>query len=143
MQIPPQNQTNIASSATLSDEEKQRKRFQQSPKKQTTTSQRKYLQPTPQTQPLIASDIKEHFIWSLVLTILCFFLIGPIFSLFYSRQIRRMKQNEDLKNAQILSHKSSVILMISTILGAVIWVAVLFCSVGLLLFGKLKDSNII
>ncbi len=85
--------------------------------------------------------IPVHFQWALILTILCFFIIGPIWALYKTIQLRRMIQREELEAAARLSHKIATVLIFSTIVGIFAWVAILFCSAGLLLTGALLKSG--
>jgi len=89
------------------------------------------------------AKIPIHFKWALILTILCFFIIGPCWALYKTFQLRRMIEREELEAAARLSHKISTALVISTLLGIIAWVAILFCSVGLLLTGALLKSGAI
>ena len=52
-------------------------------------------------------------------------------------EVRRLIEGGDLKAATQLSGRMASVLMISTIIGVIVWVAILFCSVGLLLTGQL------
>jgi heme/copper-type cytochrome/quinol oxidase subunit 2 len=87
--------------------------------------------------------ISTHFVWALVLTISCFFTIGPCWALYKSYLIRRLIDTHETNAAMHLSNRVSVVLLISTIIGVIAWVALLFCSVGLLLTGKLLELNFI
>jgi hypothetical protein len=88
-------------------------------------------------------NIPIHYKWALILTILCFFVIGPCWALYKTRELRRMIAQNEFKQANHLSSKISGVLVISTIIGVFIWVSILFCSVGLLLTGLLLKKNII
>ena len=98
--------------------------------------------------PKNAVKIKEtkiavHFTWALVMTILCFFTIGPCWALWKTGEVRRLIQEKKSDDAAKLSNRISTVLVLSTILGVFAWVSFLFCSVGLLLTGKLLDLNFI
>ena len=88
-------------------------------------------------------SIPIHFKWALILTVTCFFVIGPCWVLYRTMELRRLIAQADFDRAHRLSSKMSVILMISTIIGVFIWVSILFCSVGLLLTGFLLNKNYI
>jgi len=88
-------------------------------------------------------NIQIHFKWALILTILCFFVIGPCWALYKTRELRRMIAQKEFKQATDLSSKISGVLMISTIIGVFIWVSILFCSAGLLLTGILLKKKYI
>lgn len=88
-------------------------------------------------------SISSHFKWALILTVTCFFLIGPCWALYKTFEVRRLIVRKDLDEAHRLSTKISVMLIICTVIGAFIWVSVLFCSVGLLLTGFLLNKNFI
>jgi hypothetical protein len=85
--------------------------------------------------------IPIHFTWALILTILCFFVIGPCWALYKTFELRRLIAAKELDVASRLSSKISAVLVISTIIGVFAWVAVLFCSVGLLLTGTLLSKR--
>ncbi len=87
--------------------------------------------------------IPVHFRWALILTISCFFVIGPCWALYKTFQLRRMIQRQEIDAATRLSSRIATVLIISTILGIFAWVAILFCSAGLLLTGKLLDARIV
>ena len=87
--------------------------------------------------------IPVHFTWALILTISCFFLIGPIWALYKTIQLRRMIKRQEMDAAARLSHKITTVLTILTVLGAFAWVAILFCTVGLILSGVLLQKNLI
>ncbi len=87
--------------------------------------------------------IPIHFTWALVLTITCFFVIGPCWALYKTREIRRLIAQKEFEEASRLSTKISAILVISTIIGVFAWVSILFCSVGLLLTGILLNKRLI
>ncbi|CAF0979237.1 unnamed protein product [Adineta steineri] len=88
-----------------------------------------------------STKIPIHFTWALVLTILCFFVIGPCWALYKTYELRRLIAEKDLEKAARLSNKISTALVISTIIGVVAWVSILFCSVGLLLTGVLLKNK--
>jgi ABC-type multidrug transport system permease subunit len=85
--------------------------------------------------------IPVHFTWALVLTIFCFFIIGPCWALYKTFKLRRMIQQQESDAAKRLSHKISSVLVISTILGIFVWVAILFCTLGLVLSAKIIESG--
>ncbi|CAF0800583.1 unnamed protein product [Adineta ricciae] len=87
--------------------------------------------------------IPVHFTWALILTISCFFLIGPIWTLYKTIQLRRMIERREVDAAARLSHKITTVLTILTVLGAFAWVAILFCTVGLILTGVLLQKKLI
>ena len=87
--------------------------------------------------------ISVHFLWALVLTITCFFVIGPCWALYKTREIRRLIEQNELDKASRLSSKVSSTLVISTIIGVFAWMSFLFCSVGLLITGMLIDKHAI
>ncbi|CAF0860937.1 unnamed protein product [Rotaria sp. Silwood1] len=89
------------------------------------------------------SRINVHFTWALVLTILCFFVIGPCWALYKTYELRRMIKRQDFEEAARLSSKISTVLLISTIIGAFAWMTFLFCSIGLILTGILLKNNYI
>jgi hypothetical protein len=86
-------------------------------------------------------EIPVYFKWSLVLTILCFFIIGPCWALYRTYKLRRMIQRQELEAATHLSHRILTVLIFSTVIGVVVWIAILFCSVGLLLTGELEKAG--
>ncbi|UJR27342.1 hypothetical protein I4U23_008635 [Adineta vaga] len=86
-------------------------------------------------QPLRANDIKEHRLWALGSLILCFFLIGPIVAFYHTRRIRQMKEDDQLTRAKLWSDRVSNILIISNIIGIIIWVAFIFIIGVLFIFG--------
>ena len=86
-------------------------------------------------QPLRADDIKDYRIWAIVASIIFCFIIAPFFALYHSRRIRKMKNNEELNRAQQLSGRVSNILVISSIIGIVVWVAILFVIAVLFIMG--------
>ncbi|CAF2533512.1 unnamed protein product [Rotaria sp. Silwood2] len=88
-------------------------------------------------------EIPTHFKWALILTIFCFFIVGPCWALYKAFKLRRMIQRQELNDAERLSNRISSVLIISTILGIFAWVVILFCSVGIILTGKLLDAKIL
>jgi len=88
------------------------------------------------------AEIPVHFTWALILTIFCFFIVGPCWALYRTRQLRQMIQRKELDAAKRLSDKITTVLIFSTVLGIFLWVAFLFCSVGLLLTGKLLAEEV-
>jgi ABC-type multidrug transport system permease subunit len=119
----------------LTGKEKFDKRFKPSNLKQNDQK------PTPATknivQPLRADDIKEYRLWALISMIFCFFLIGPCIAFYHSRRIRQMKNNEELTRAKLWSDRVNSILIVSYIIGIVIWVAIIFVIVVLFIFGAI------
>lgn len=89
------------------------------------------------------NPIQVHFIWALILTILCFFVVGPCWALYKTYELRRMIKRNEFEAATQLSSKISAVLVISTIIGAFAWTGFLFCSVGLLITGVLLQKNYI
>ncbi|UJR37704.1 hypothetical protein I4U23_030399 [Adineta vaga] len=117
---------NRISPVQLSPKELQAKRFQS----HSHTDQKKKSPLREQTSKLPKNAVKlkppviaVHFTWALVLTILCFFLIGPIWALYKTIQLRRMIQREEFNAAERLSHKITTVLTILTVLGVFAWVA--------------------
>ena len=88
-------------------------------------------------------QISIHFRWALILTITCFFVIGPCWALYKTRQLRRLLAESEFEKASQLSSKISSTLVISTIIGCFAWVSFLFCSIGLVLTGFLLDKGYI
>jgi hypothetical protein len=88
-------------------------------------------------------NISIHFKWALILTILCFFVIGPCWALYKIRELRRMIARKEFEEATRLSNKISTVLLVSTIIGVFAWVSFLFCSAGLLLTGVLLKKKFI
>ena len=132
--------------AQLSAKELQTKRFQprliNSPKGKIPL-RLQTSKPPKNSVKLKPTVIPVHFTWALILTIFCFFTIGPCWALYKTIQLRRMIQRQELDAATRLSHTITTILIFSTILGIFVWVSLLFCSVGLLLTGKLLQANAI
>lgn len=87
--------------------------------------------------------IPVHFKWALILTILCFFLIGPCWALYKTSELRRRIQRQEVEAATRLSHKITTVLIFSTVVGAFAWVGILFCSVGILISGALLNGRLI
>ncbi|CAM2712117.1 unnamed protein product [Rotaria socialis] len=88
-------------------------------------------------------EIPIHFKWALILTIFCFFILGPCWALYKTFTLRRMIQQRELDAAERLSNRMSSVLIVSTILGIFAWVVLLFCSVGLLITGELLSAQLI
>lgn len=84
-----------------------------------------------------------HFTWALILSILCFFIIGPCWALYKTYELRRMIKDEELEAAQHLSTKITTVLLVSTVIGAVVWLGLLFASAGIMLTGFLLEKNFI
>ena len=87
--------------------------------------------------------IATHRTWALALTIFCFFLLGPCWALWKSTEIRRLLKEKDFEGAERLSNRVADVLITSSVMGGFAWVAILFCSAGLLLTGKLLLLNYI
>ncbi|CAF1041901.1 unnamed protein product [Rotaria sordida] len=134
-------------SLPLSVNELTSKRVQQQPpdhyRKQKKQLPLQESKPPKNAAKLRPRTVDTHFVWALVLTIFCFFIIGPCWALFKSRQIRLMIKRNELDRAERLSARVYTGLVMSTVFGVFIWVAILFCSVGLLIAGKLLDSKLI
>ncbi|CAF3322763.1 unnamed protein product [Rotaria socialis] len=113
-------------SIELNDKEKFNKRFSSNNQKQKNSSKIKAKSPSTYVYELRAEDIREYRLWSLASLILCFFIIAPIIAFYYSRRIREMKKNQELTRAQSLSYRVQNLLILSNIIGAFIWVALLF-----------------
>jgi hypothetical protein len=134
--------------AELSAKELHDKRFQ--PRLYNKTDNKKKLplrlqvsKPPRNSVKIKPTSIPVHFKWALFLTIFCFFIIAPCWALYKTIQLRRMIEREELDAAARLSHKITTVLIISAILGFTVWVAILFCTVGLLLTGELLSSGAI
>ncbi|CAF1250941.1 unnamed protein product [Rotaria magnacalcarata] len=89
------------------------------------------------------TEISIHFKWALILTILCFFILGPCWALYKTFTLRRMIRQRELDAAERLSNRISSVLIVSTILGIFAWVVFLFCSVGLLITGELLSAKLV
>ena len=76
--------------------------------------------------PVRVQDIKDHQTWALASSVFCFFLIAPVIAYYHSRRVAAMKQNQELERAKKLSDHISSLLMFSSIVGIIIWVAILF-----------------
>lgn len=87
--------------------------------------------------------VETHFAWALTLLILCFFILGPIWAFIQTFRVRRLVREERTEEAERLSQKVASILCFSTVVGIFIWVAILFCSIGLLLTGVLVRSGFV
>ncbi|CAF0729674.1 unnamed protein product [Adineta steineri] len=132
--------------AELSAKELHNKRFQPRANYQNASKTPKRLQTSkPPKNSVKIKPIKTpvHFKWALFLTIFCFFLVGPCWALYKTIQLRRMIQRQENDAADRLSHKITTVLVVSTILGIFAWVAILFCTVGLLLTGELLAKEAI
>ncbi|CAF0753779.1 unnamed protein product [Adineta steineri] len=121
----------------LNEKDKFAKRFKPSNLKQNNQSnnQKQAAVPATTLHSLRASDIKEHRWWSLGSLITCFFLIGPVIAFYHTRRIRKMKENQELVRAKLWSDRVSNILIISNIIGIIIWVAFAFTIVVLFIYG--------
>lgn len=134
--------------AQLSAKELQAKEFERRFKSKNNNYKKKPLRLQVSKPPKNAVQIKPavipvHFTWAVVLTVLAFFLIGPIWALYKTIQLRRMIERQEVEAASHLSHKITTALVVCTILAAFIYVAILFCSLGLVITGKLLDSELI
>ncbi|CAF0822172.1 unnamed protein product [Adineta ricciae] len=89
------------------------------------------------------TKIPNHFTWALVLTIFCFFVIGPCWALYKTFEVRRMIADKDFDGAHRLSSRISSTLLISTIIGVFAWVCFLFASAGILITGVLLKNKFI
>jgi hypothetical protein len=121
----------------LNEKEKFAKRFKPTNLKKNDQPNNRKRSPLPATteHPLRVGDIKEHRLWALGSSILCFFLIGPIIAFYHSRRIREMKKNQELTRAKLWSDRVSNILIITNIIGGVIWVAIIFVIAVLFIMG--------
>ena len=131
------NEPDGISSNELTEKEKFAKRFKPSNFKRNTPSKpSKQITKHPSiVRPLQAADIKDHRWWALASTILCFFLIAPCIALYHSHRIRTMKESGELTRAKAWSDRVNNLLVVSTIIGIIIWVAVLFVVAVLLILG--------
>ncbi len=127
----------VTTSTEVTEKEKFAKRFKPSNLKRNNQSnkQERSSSKRPIIRPLQADDIKEHRLWSLASLILCFCIIAPCVAFYHSRRIREMKKNQELTQAQALSHRVSSLLMFSSIVGIVIWVAIIFVIAVLFIMG--------
>ena len=82
-------------------------------------------------------EIPTHFKWALILTIFCFFVIGPCWALYKTFQLRRMIKEQELQAAEHLSNKIASSLFISTTIGVFLWISFLFCTFGVIGIVKL------
>lgn len=123
-------------STELTNKDKFGKRFQSKVLKITNEYNSKKGSPKSATiQPLRAEDIKEHRLWSILSLIFCFFLIAPCFAFYHSRRIRKMKKNQEIARAAMWSDRVGNLLIISTIIGIVLWVAIIFVIAALFIMG--------
>ena len=99
--------------------------------------------PPPNAVKIKHEPIDTHFQKALWMTIACFFLIGPCWALWRSFRVGKLVENHDLEAADKLSHRISTVLMVSLILGIIVWVAILFCSVGLIISGLLIRAKVV
>lgn len=109
----------------LNEKEKFAKRFKPTNLKRNKQSQKQTSKHVSIVRPLQADDIEEHRLRALVSTILCFFLIAPCIALYHSRRIGKMKENNELTLAKAWSDRVSNLLVVSNIIGLIIWVAIL------------------
>ncbi len=121
----------------LNEKEKFAKRFKPTNLKQNdqSNSQKQARLPSSIEHSLRADDIKEHRLWALGSSIVCFFVVGPIIAFYYSRRIREMKKNQELARAKLWSARVSNILVISNFIGGTIWVAIVFVIAVLFIMG--------
>jgi len=124
-------------STVLTEKEKFAKRFQPTNLKPNNQSNKKKRSPLPSTniQTLRAEDIKEHRWWSIISLIFCFCIIAPCIAFYHSRRIREMKNNQELTRAKIWSDRVGNMLIISTIIGIILWIAVIFVIAVLFILG--------
>jgi hypothetical protein len=128
---------NVATvSGELNQREKFAKRFKPTNLKQNKYEKKSSAASKSVVRPLCAKDIEEHRLWALASVILCFFLIGPCVALYHSLRIRVMKNNQELTRAKLWSDRVNNILIISNIIGIVVWIALLFVIGVLLVMGK-------
>lgn len=132
----------------LSTKELRAQQFEQRFKNKNSNNNNKLLRLQVSKPPRNAVKLKPivipvHLTWAIVLTIIAFFLIGPCWALYKTIQLRRMIKRQEAEAALRLSHKITTVLVVCTALAAFIYVAILFCSVGLVLTGKLLDSDAI
>lgn len=127
------NEPNEVSSNELTGKVRFAQRFKPTNLKRNAPSTKS--KPVSIVRPLQADDIKEHRWWALGSTILCFFLIAPCIALYHTHRIRTMKENGELTQAKTWSDRVNNLLIVSNIIGIVIWVAVLFVVGVLLIFG--------
>lgn len=116
--------------------------------KNTQNKKKKILRTQTTKNPKNSVKIKQgkipvHFTWALVMTITCFFVIGPCWALYKTSELRRLIAAKEFEEATRLSSKISSTLVISTIIGVFAWVCFLFCSVGLILTGILLNKKFI
>jgi hypothetical protein len=124
-------------STELSGKEKFAKRFQATNLKKNNQSNNQKRSPSSKTlvQPLRADDIKEHRLWSLISIIFCFFLIAPCIAFYHSRRIRKMKNDQELTRAKTWSDRVNNILIVSNIIGIIVWIAIIFVIAVLFIMG--------
>jgi hypothetical protein len=103
----------------------------------------KKVQSSKQTIKFKAEPIAIHFQWALFLTITCFFIIGPCWALYRTFQLRQLIRDGKFDAAGHLSNRISDTLFLCSIIGAICWLAILFCSVGIIVVGLLIDKNIL
>ncbi|CAF1281421.1 unnamed protein product [Didymodactylos carnosus] len=127
MRIQKANQINTSVDELIytveSEKENHRKRFKQTATKNLLYKKRKLLQ-TFEPKQLTADDIKDHFTWALLSTILCFFIIGPCAALYYSGRIKNMIKNGEYIDAYKISQRVSNLLIVSNIIGAMIGIVI-------------------
>jgi hypothetical protein len=99
--------------------------------------------PPPNSVKLRSTEIPTHFVWALVLAISCFFTIGSLWALYKTFTLRRMIQREEIDAATRLSNRIQTVLIFTTVIGIILWIAILFCTVGLLITGKLLVANLV
>ncbi|CAF2397370.1 unnamed protein product [Rotaria sp. Silwood2] len=129
----------IRSSTELNEKKEFNKRFKPTNQKQNNQSknQKQHQPGSVNVQPLRADHIKEHRLWALASSIVCFFMIAPFICLYHSRRIREMKTKQELTRAQSLSTRVNNMLMISNIMGLIVWVAIIFVIAVLFIMGAL------
>lgn len=90
-----------------------------------------------------AESVDTHFRASLCMTIFCFFLVGPCWALCRSSRVRKLAEEGDYEAAEKLSHRISTVLMFSLIVGIFAWLAILFCSLGLIISGAMLRARFV
>lgn len=127
----------------LSAKELQAKRFQSRSNNKKKPLRTQVSKPPPNAVKIRPVVVPVHFAWALVLTIIAFFLIGPCWALYKTFELRRKIREQETEAALQLSHKIQNVLIFSTVLTITVYVAVLFCSLGLVITGKLLDAKLI
>ena len=132
------------SAAALQAHQSQQQRFNNKNQNNKKKLMRMQVSKPPKTAvKLKPTVVPVHLTWAIVLTILAFFLIGPCWALYKTFKLRDMIRRQEAEAAARLSHKITTVLVVCTALAAFVYVAILFCSVGLVLTGKLLDARVI